>query len=409
LHKLDASIPTLGDCTEEAQAMGIVTHKHRKKPGKLLKRIRAAVQAGKSKKAKGLAIEFLRSFEARELATRLACRAMPAYRRPDKPELDAIVAALDPWEGSDEEAYVNIRRKKNDPHDYRTTVDFGIENRALQYLLLLPLRELMPLRPNQYGNRGTHAAIAQVKKLMSSGYVWGIEIDIKDCFPNFDGEKVASLLPLPKKVSERVLIGQHLNLIPSHSLISQIGCEDGDDWGPLVNDVLVEARLGIPQGSATSSFLAEALLSSTLDLVPSIGEVLSYLDNILLLAKSKEEVVSMSKALRSALLAHPAGPLKPKPPLLNDLHGQHFEFLGHRFAITNGLVRIAPTELHENRFKNRVTAKLIHLKKANMTPAARAAAIERLRRYVIHWTNAFKLSDEIEKIRAYWLEQIPTA
>jgi hypothetical protein len=60
--------------------MAIVTQKHRKRPGKLLKRIRAAVQAGKRKKANWLVVEWLRSPEAKRLAGRWAYRAMPAHR-----------------------------------------------------------------------------------------------------------------------------------------------------------------------------------------------------------------------------------------------------------------------------------------------------------------------------------------
>jgi hypothetical protein len=77
--------------------------KHRRRPSKLLKRIRAAVQAGKPKKAKSFAEEFLRSFDAKRLAVRLAYRAMSPHRRPKKSGLDAIARNLDPWSGWDEE------------------------------------------------------------------------------------------------------------------------------------------------------------------------------------------------------------------------------------------------------------------------------------------------------------------
>jgi hypothetical protein len=52
--------------------MAIVTQEHCQQPGKLLKRIRAAIQAGKSKKAEWLIVEWLRSFGAKRLAVRLA-------------------------------------------------------------------------------------------------------------------------------------------------------------------------------------------------------------------------------------------------------------------------------------------------------------------------------------------------
>ena len=139
--------------------MAIVTKKHRKRPGKQLKRIRAAVQAGKSAKAKWLTVEFLRSYYAKRLAVRLAARKMRLSHRPDRSELDAIAEKLDAWKGSNEKVF-DIRRKHNDPHDFRRTMAFGIENRALQYLVLLPLRELAkpapePIRATRYTRSDT--------------------------------------------------------------------------------------------------------------------------------------------------------------------------------------------------------------------------------------------------------------
>jgi hypothetical protein len=188
--------------------MSIVTPKHRKQTDKLLKRIRAAVQAGKWKKADWLIVEWLRSPEAKRLAGRLAYRAMPAHCRPKRSEVDSIAVGLDPWKGSDEVAYVAKRAKEHKPNDYRLTIDFGIENRALQYLVLLVLREVMELHPDQYGNRGgVHLAIKRVVEAMNEGYLWAVEFDIKDFFSSFDGNKALSLLPIPKRVGERALLG----------------------------------------------------------------------------------------------------------------------------------------------------------------------------------------------------------
>jgi uncharacterized protein YecE (DUF72 family) len=156
--------------------MSIVTPKHRKQPGKQLKRIRAAVQAEKWAKVRWLTVEFLRSYHARRLAVRLAARKMRLSHRPDKSELDAIAEKLDAWKGSNEKVFVDVRRKQNDPNDFRHTMAFGIENRALQQLLLLVLRELVDLHPSQYGLRGTHEAIKAVAKAMSQGYSWGYRI-----------------------------------------------------------------------------------------------------------------------------------------------------------------------------------------------------------------------------------------
>ena len=128
-------------------------------------------------------VEWLRSFEAKRLAVRLAYRAMPAHRRPNRSELDAIAEQLDPWKGSDEVAYVRNKRRSTNPTIIALRLDFGIENRALQYLLLLVLRERMELHPNQYGNRGgVHPAIKRVVDAMSEGYPCASNSTLKTFF-----------------------------------------------------------------------------------------------------------------------------------------------------------------------------------------------------------------------------------
>jgi hypothetical protein len=169
--------------------MALVTRKLRKRTSKQLKRIRAAVQAGKWKKVEWLIVEWLRSLDAKRLAVRLAYRKMPKHCRPARSKLDAIAKELDPWKGSDEVGYVAKQAKEHKPNEYRLTVDFGIENRALQYLLLLVLREVVDRHPDQYGTRGgPPVAIKRVVKAMSEGYLWAIEFDIKD-FLSFDGKR----------------------------------------------------------------------------------------------------------------------------------------------------------------------------------------------------------------------------
>ena len=352
--------------------MSIVTPKHRKRPSKLLKRIRAAVQVGKWKKVNSLVVEWLRSFEAKRLAVRLACRKMKDCR-PDKSELDAIAARLDPWKGSNEEVFVVHIPKENNPDDVRQTMAFGIENRALQHLVLRVLRELVELHPSQfqtnpYGPRGTHPAIEHVKKALTEGYVWAIEHDIKDCYPSFNGKELSNFLPLPKKVIEAVLLCEHLNLKGGYSLSQSSGsvvCGNGDEEG-LLNDELAKVRQGLSQGSAASPLVAEAMLSTTLYQIPKIGVIVAYADNILLLAKTKGDVVSMSKCLGSALKAHPVGPLYSKAKCFDP--GQPIEFLGHKLTVKNGLVRIEPDDQNLQKFRRRVESELASLTRPRCQP-----------------------------------------
>ncbi len=82
-------------------------------------------------------------------------------------------------------------------------MEFGLENKALQYLVLIVLKVVADLHPHQFGtgNGGPHAAIKHIAQAMKDGFVWTIEIDIENCFASFDGKKIIDLLPIPKEVN----------------------------------------------------------------------------------------------------------------------------------------------------------------------------------------------------------------
>jgi hypothetical protein len=387
--------------------MAIVTRKHRKQPVKLLKRIRAAVQAGKNKKAEWLIVEWLKSLGAKQFAVRLAYRQMSSHQRPDKSELDAIAAGLNPFAGTDEGVLVKMEPKEHQTDDYRLTMDFGMNNRALQYLLLLPLREVLKLHPNQFGSKGTHKAIQHVAAAMSKGHLHAVEFDIKDFYPSVNGKALLNYLPVPRKVCERVLIGEHLNLKGGPSLLYAFGCEGDDEYYPiLLNDKLVEARRGIPQGSAASSAIAEALLAPTLHLISKIGVVVAYADNILLLAKTKEDVVAMSNDLRSALKAHPVGPFEPKMKPFDA--GQPIEYVGHKLTLKKGLVHIEVNDHNLQKFRSRVTSEIAYLAKAGakVHPLKLARRCQKLGEYIRSWTASFQLCEDVHNLRDHWLGEV---
>jgi hypothetical protein len=176
----------------------------------MLRRIHAAHCSGKRKLCDHLAHIYLNSMDARYTATRLAYTHLKPHERPDPGCLFAIAQAVDPWNCTDEDVYLRFQQKKGNPDKCRPILEFGIENRARQYLVLPLLRARSERHPCQYGRRGTQAAIARVAQLMARGYVWGIETDIADCFPSFDGEKVADQLPIPKRVTSAVVVGAPL-------------------------------------------------------------------------------------------------------------------------------------------------------------------------------------------------------
>jgi Reverse transcriptase (RNA-dependent DNA polymerase) len=372
----------------------------------LLKRIRVAKELGQGKKLKHWVRVYLNSYDANYLAVRRANGQLKLDRRFDKAELRAIAGRLDAWKGTKEEVLVHLKRKPSNPNYFRIYMAFGIENRALQYLVLRLLEILADLVPYQYTIRGgVPAAIKHVANAMSTGPMWAVELDVNDCYQSFDGNKLPSLLSLPKEVSECVLISKYLHRVPGN--IAYHFGSTGDDPGDPVSleETLVAARQGIPQGSAASPLIAETMLAMALREVPDLGVKVAYGDNSLLMANEESDMVTMMEALRSALKAHPVGLLWPKCKMFKP--GEPVEFLGHCLTPkAGGKVRIDPSPKNAEKFEAMMVAKLNHLRFAKLAPKVRAREYRELQHYVRSWTAAFGLCEGISDFRAYWLKKI---
>jgi hypothetical protein len=105
-----------------------------------LTRIRKAHKAGNRRLLRHLIRDYLFSYDARLAATKLAYRKMHWDRRPKKTQLKSIAENLHAYQGTREEVRLILIPKG--PGKFRPTLDFGIENRALQYLVLSVLYAL---------------------------------------------------------------------------------------------------------------------------------------------------------------------------------------------------------------------------------------------------------------------------
>ena len=379
------------------QMKRFVAENQRAHSAKLMSKIADAHEAGKEKRLAWHVRKCLQSFDARAAATDAAYKALSPNKRPNHSTLRAVAESLDPWKGTGEPVQVFLRPKTSDPDDYRIVMEFGLENRALQYLILPVLERLCRLHPCQYGCvRGNQAAVAQAAKWLEHDPLWAAEIDVTDCYQSFDEEKLVALLPLPKEVSEAVLVSRNLNLI-SGNISQLIGSADSDGLdNTMADEVMLNARRGIPQGSATSPLLAEAALSYSLAEVPPMGHMVGYQDNTLLLAQKQDDVERMTKALWSALEASPVGRLKPKVKRYSP--GEPIIFLGHRLTVDNGDVLIEPSERNLIKFQNNVARFSKKLRGFKKTDHRRKRGEKRLKRYVQSWVSAFSLCQNIEGV-----------
>ncbi len=182
----------------------------------MLTRIRKAHKAGNRRLLRHLIRQYLTSYDARLAATRLARGRMRWDRRPRKDQVKSIAENLNPYQGTQEEVRLILIPKG--PGKFRPTLDFGIENRALQYLVLSVLYAIAELHPRQFATRGgVPGAITEVVKAIKAGDLHAREIDIKDFYPSLDGNKLVELIPIPRKVIARVLTSEHLTIVPSTS------------------------------------------------------------------------------------------------------------------------------------------------------------------------------------------------
>lgn len=380
----------------------------KKQEQRLFQGVQKAHRSGKRKLAAYKLQQYLTAYAPRRIAVEKAYKKMKPGLRPQKDLLPKIAQELNAYQGTEEIVKVTWQPKKSNPYDYRAIMNFGIENRALQYLVDKCLKVQAELHPMQFAtNGGGHAAVQKAFKLMQSGYVYVVEMDITNCFPSFDGDKLAKLLPLPKEVTEHVVLSTHFKLVPARYQLGQ-SWDSSEEALIFFSDGLTEARQGIAQGSVTSSIVSEILLSSVLPQLPDCGVALSYADNILLLAKSSKEVVTMIKALSCVLQSHPAGPLKLKEPK-KYMPGQSVEFLGYSLSIGNKKGIIEPTLENLHKFEAEFKGGIKKITGKHSTKLMQEKAANSLMKYVESWTQAFPLWPELKQYRDSHIAMIKTA
>lgn len=358
---------------------------------KMLQKIKDAHIGGKKKLRLQLIILYLQSMDARVVAVDEAYRALKPSRRPGKKQLAAIASSINVWQPSDEPVVVNMKLKPNG--DPRFVMDFGIQQRARQYLVASVLKAVADLHPDQYLTRGgVPAAVDRVAALQLEGYRWTRESDLENCYPSFTGTNLEKYIPVPKEVIANVIMATHLNVTPGHALLYHFGpgnVGEDDPGNPVeLSTALSNARRGIPQGSAVASIAVEMLLAEPLKTLPGESRVVCYADNMLVMEKNEEDAVTITKALSDALVAHPAGHLKPKLKG-KSTPGQSFDFLGHQITWVKTSVGIAPSAENEAKFASRFKKGLAAIKKPTCSTERRKIIASDVRHYVKSWTANF--------------------
>jgi len=132
---------------------------------------------------------YLASYQVGLAAVCEARCKLPILQRPALQQIPVIAGELNAWAGTDEPVKVNLV-KKDQEGNTRTVLDFGIENRSLQHMILALVKARGDLHPLQFGTKGVPHAIDKVVELMKDGCLWTIETDLANCFPSFEGENL---------------------------------------------------------------------------------------------------------------------------------------------------------------------------------------------------------------------------
>jgi hypothetical protein len=186
------------------------------------------------------------------------------------------------------------------------------------------------------------------------------------------------------------------NMIPGDSLLYLYGPAPDDEGAPcLLEEQVAKARRGIPHRSAVASLVLEMLVAPVLKALPGVAIVPCYADNMLTMAQSEEDAVSVTKAMWSALEGHPVGPLTPS---LRGAFGpgDTIEFLGHRLRRIGSAVQITPSEANEAEFHLEFKQRLSRVKEATAKLTVRRARARDLKRYVSFWIGAFRCCDGMD-------------
>jgi hypothetical protein len=287
----------------------------------LRQRLRNAKKLGKWKKVRHLLGEYLASYDVRLAVTDDRVKRLKGTKRPALEAYPTLADEANPFIHREDPVGVRLIRKKEGSNDGRPVLSFDLPDQIAQEVLRRAMQAGLPNpSKHQFGGRGgVSGAIRTASEYFSQGYVHVVEADIRKCYANFDRHQIpACLSPIPEKVIREVLVPE----LQGRLFSSQEG--DWFSYAPLNaplhelaaarHEECVQARSGLPQGSAASPLASELLLAPVVDeLVQTCsGKVVVYADNFLLMAKTHNEAVSMYCTLKFLLEEHPAGPLSLK-------------------------------------------------------------------------------------------------
>ena len=269
----------------------------------------------------------------------------------------------------------------------------AIKDRVVQQALLNRLQRIFEpkfcdcsfgFRPG----RSPHQAIEKIEEYIKEGYQWVVEVDIEKFFDTVDQKKLIDL------VAEEIADGRVLKLIQSF-----LRCG-------VMEDMKVEYQVtGTPQGGVISPLLANIYLHPYDEKMTQEGyKVIRYADDIIILARSRDEAEKALKRTREILEGELN--LKLNAQKTKIVHKrQTFEFLGFLFGCGYSDYKI-PRKRAIKTFKDKVR----HLTRRQQ-PKSMSQIVRELNPVVRGWGNYY-LRGNCQRIFTqldFWLRNRGTA
>jgi len=212
--------------------------------------------------------------------------------------------------------------------------------------------------------RGCHDALRCVEELLTAGYVYVVDADLKGYFDTIPKDRLLEIVQ--QKISDRSV----LELI--QQFLDQGILDEMRTWTP---------EAGVPQGAVLSPVLANAYLNPLDHHMAQLGfQMVRYADDFVILCRTLAEAEAALAEVRQWVASHGLT-LHPEKTHIVDSREQSFSFLGYSFR---GAFRF-PREKSHRKFVDRIR---------ELTPRKSGESLEtlirRLNRATQGWFNYFR-------------------
>ncbi len=202
-----------------------------------------------------------------------------------------------------------------------------VRDRTVQTALVHVIEPILDATFHQhsYGfrhGRGCHDALRRVEELLTAGYVYVVDADLKSYFDTIPKDRLLALVR--QKISDPRVLG----LIQQY--LDQEVMEELKSWAP---------EEGVPQGAVLSPVLANAYLNPLDHLMDEQGyRMVRYADDFVVLCRTPEEAEAALTEVRRWV--EEAGlTLHPDKTHIVDSREKSFSFLGYSFRGNTRLPR----------------------------------------------------------------------